>query len=294
MHLRMLIVLALCALMGQPMQAPAEPVDSLAVEAEHQAATPQKRKPQEITIYIRGEHKAVVAALVDAVDEETTITGIADFDALSATYGLMGIYRTGRMSPFYGYRFRLMFPPGVDVAAIAGTYWNLPYIQSIKYKPQDESGASLMVKERRHPFDIENAGLRLLAKVAAGTASGAVFTVISSNAIAKEANRPTMGGHFLGGLAIGSSVGFPLGVSLVDSYNSLPKTLLAGVISGVAGYFLLIAGQESDVSTFLFVPVISSLYASELSRKPPQDRRVSFALSFTPDGGLSAVSTLCF
>ena len=138
MHLRMLIVLALCALMGQPMQAPAEPVDSLAVEAEHQAATPQKRKPQEITIYIRGEHKAVVAALVDAVDEETTITGIADFDALSATYGLMGIYRTGRMSPFYGYRFRMMFPPGVDVAAIAGTYWNLPYIQSVKYKPQDE------------------------------------------------------------------------------------------------------------------------------------------------------------
>ena len=71
MHLRMLIVLALCALMGQAVQSPAEPADSLAVEAEHQAATPQQREPQEITIYIRGEHKAVVAALVDAVDAGT-------------------------------------------------------------------------------------------------------------------------------------------------------------------------------------------------------------------------------
>ena len=85
-----------------------------------------------------------------------------------------------------------------------------------------------------------------------------------------------------------------MGVSKVDSYDSLPKTLLAGVISGVAGYFLLIAGQESDVSTFLFVPVISSLYASELSRKPPQDRRTSFGLAPTPNSGLSAVAQLRF
>ena len=71
MHLRMLIVLALCALMGHAVQAQAEPVDSSAVEAEHQAAMPQKKEPQEVTIHIRGEHKAVVAALVDAVDAGT-------------------------------------------------------------------------------------------------------------------------------------------------------------------------------------------------------------------------------
>ena len=123
MPLRLLLMLAL--LLVQPAQA--EPGDSLAVSTEHPAATPQKTEPKEITIYIRGEHKAVVAALVDAVDEETTITGIADFDALSATYGLRGIDRMGKMSPFYGYRFRLTFPQGADVAAIAGAYWNLPY-----------------------------------------------------------------------------------------------------------------------------------------------------------------------
>ena len=134
-----------------------------------------------------------VAALVDAVNEETTITGVADFDALSATYGLMGIDRMGRMSSFFhGYQFRLMFPPGVDVAAIAGAYWNLSYVQSIEPEPPPET------RTQKRPFDIENGGLRLLAKVAAGTASGGAFTVLVASAIANG----SMGGHILGGLAI--------------------------------------------------------------------------------------------
>lgn len=93
-------------------------------------------EPAEITIYIRGEHRGVAVALLDAVDEGTPMTGVADFDSLSATYGLMGIYRKSRSSSgFYGYRFRLTFPPDVDVAVIAGAYWNLPYIQSVEPKP---------------------------------------------------------------------------------------------------------------------------------------------------------------
>ena len=232
-------------------------------------------EPAEITIHISAEHKAIVSALLEAVDEGTSVTGIADFDALSATYGLIGIDRTGRMPSFHGYRFRLMFPPGVDVATVTVAYGNLSYIQSVE-----------------HPFDIEDARLRLLAKVAAGTASGVVFTVIAAGAIANDPR--AMGGAFLGGAAIGSSVGFPIGVTKVDPYDSFPMTLLAGVISGMAGYSLLIAGQESDVAAFLFVPVTSSLIASELSRKPPQARRVSFALAPTLNGGLSATATLRF
>ena len=167
-YLRLFLILALCGLLVQP--AEAEPGDSLALEDEHQAATPHKTEPKEITIYILGEHKAVVLALLEAVDEETTITGIADFDALSATYGLIGIYRKGRSSSgFYGHRFRLTFPPDADVPAIAGAYWNLSYVQSIEPEPPSETRA------QKHPFDIENAGLRLLAKVAAGTTSGGRF-----------------------------------------------------------------------------------------------------------------------
>ncbi len=58
-------------------------------------------EPAEITISIRGGHKAVVSALLEAVDEGTLVTGIADFDSLSSTYDLMGIHRKGRKSPFY-------------------------------------------------------------------------------------------------------------------------------------------------------------------------------------------------
>ena len=302
-YLRLSLILALCGLLVQPAQ----------------AATPQKTEPKEITIYILGEHKAVVAALVDAVGEETTITGIADFDALSTTYGLIGIYRMGRMSPFFsGYRFRLMFPPGVDMAAIAGAYWNLPYVQSVEPKPpprarvqklvqsQDESGDFSMVKERIRPFDLENAELRILKKVAIGTFSGIVFTGMAMG-VQEKIWEPTGGSDaysfrtislLLNGLLWGSWVGFPLGVTAVDPYDSLPKTLLAGVIPPVlAGYALAIASEEMEdigVPLMYVGPIIGSLYASEKWRKPPQDRRVSFGLAPALNGGLSATATLRF
>ena len=96
---------------------------------------PRSTKPEEITIYISGEHKAVVSALLDAVDKETPVTGIADFDALSSTYGLIGIYLNRRVSSdFHEYSFRLTFPPDADIAAVAEAYWNLPYVKG------DDSG----------------------------------------------------------------------------------------------------------------------------------------------------------
>ncbi|MYB76542.1 MAG: hypothetical protein F4X83_05495 [Chloroflexi bacterium] len=94
-------------------------------------------EPKEITIYILGDHKEVAAALLEAVDEETPVTGIADFDSLSSAYGLMGIYRKGRRSSgFYGHRFRLKFSPTADVSAIVRSYWNLPYIKSVEPEPR--------------------------------------------------------------------------------------------------------------------------------------------------------------
>ena len=232
-------------------------------------------EPAEITIHIRAEHKAIVLALLEAVDAGTLGTGIADFDSLSATYGLMEIDRTGRMPSFHGSRFRLTFTPGADVATVTAAYGNLSYIQSVE-----------------RPFDIENAGLRLLAKVAAGTASGVVFTVIATGAIANDPR--AMGGAFLGGLAIGSSVGFPIGVSKVDPYDSLPKTLLAGVVPGALGIGSVWADNETGFLLLYVGPIIGSLIASELWRKPPQSRRVSFALAPALNGGLSATATLRF
>ena len=244
-------------------------------------------EPAEITIHILGGHKAVISALLEAVDGGTPVTGIAELDSLAATYGLIGIYRKGRSSGFYryrfrptfGYRFRLTFPSGADVAAISGAYWSLPYIQLTKPDPLPEAQARKM----HRPFDVENVRLRLPAKVGAGTASGAVFTAVAVK------------GNILLGAIIGCSVGFPLGASSIDPYDSLPITLLAGVIPGAAGILWLSNSNSSNGFVMGFVgPIIGSLYASEKSREPPQARRISFALSPTPDSGLSAAITLHF
>ena len=254
-------------------------------------------KPAEITIHIRGEHKAVISALLAAVDEETTRTGIAELDSLAATYGLMGIDRKGRSSGFYGYRFQLTFPPGSDRAAMAGAYWTLPYIQSTDPEPPPEARARKM----HRPFNIENRGLRLLAKVAAGTGLGIVVTAMTLDiqaAIHEPSGNIDLLNSLVTGTAIGWSVGFPLGVSLVDPYDALPKTLLAGVIPGAVGFSYLLLNQDNagiEAFFFLYVaPSIGSLIVSEKSRQPPQARRVSFALSPTLNGGFSAVAQLRF
>ena len=257
-------------------------------------------KPAEITIHIRHEHKEVVSALLEAVDEATPMTGIAALDSLAATYGLIGIYRKDRISPVYGYRFRLTFPPGADVDAIAGAYWILPYIQSVEPEPPPEVRARKSLRGIHVLGGGEHAVVRIPTKVVCGTLSGVVFTAIGFVGIAnidRSSGPASSVGYLLLGMYVGSAVGFPLGMSAADPYDSLPTTLLAGVIPGLAGYSLLAADQDNDRTAFLFmyvVPVIGSLIASELWRKPPQDRRVSFGLSPIPNSGLSAVTMLRF
>ena len=254
-------------------------------------------EPAGITIHIRGQYKAVISALLLAADGGTTRTGIAELDSLAAIYGLRDISQV----PFFGYRFRLTFPPGADGAAMAGAYRNLSYIQSV------ESGDSLTVKERHRPFDIEDRGLRLLAKVAAGTVSGVAVTALSipfQDGIVEPSGDPDTDAwrgleFLLIGAAIGSTVGFPIGVSLVDPYDSFVATLMGGVMTGGGGLALVGAGRGSWLSVIggmvaLCGPFIGSLSASEKSRQLPQDRRISFALSPTLNGGLSAVTTLRF
>ena len=146
----------------------------------------------------------------------------------------------------------------------------------------------------------EDAGLRVVKKMAVGTLSGIVFTGMAvgvQDKIWESKGDPDIG-FLLNGFLWGCWVGFPFGVSSVDPYDSLPTTLFAGVIPPVlAGYSLAIAGQEmADIGlAVMYVgPIIGSLYASEKWRKPPQARRISFGLVPNPKGGLSAVATLRF
>ena len=155
-----------------------------------------------------------------------------------------------------------------------------------------ETDAQRLAKDR---LDIKNPGLRLLAKAGAGSASACIFAGMAIGA--QQALEPegdpgvethrTLG-HYLVGLFVGCSVGFPFGVSLVDPHDSLPITLLAGLVPGAVGWYR----DETRGAIFLMyvAPAISSLIASEASRKPPESSGASFALSPIPAGALCKVT----
>ena len=167
-------------------------------------------------------------------------------------------------------------------------------------EPQTDPGDSLVV-ERDRPIDIQNPGLRVLAKAASGTVSSFfVFSVsyITMAAIREPSNDPDTSaynalGDILFSATIGWTVGFPFGVSAVDPHDSLPITLLAGVVPAVAGVSLqeVSEGREGPAAFLVYIaPVISSLIASEASRKPPASSGASFALSPIPAGALCKVT----
>ena len=134
------------------------------------------QEPREITIHVRG-NKTGAAALLDAAAKGTTVTGIADFDSLSAMYGLMGIYREGTApsSSFYGHRFRLRFPPDANVIAVAEGYGNLPGIESAR------SEKPVYLSDRiRGLGGSKHAEVRVLTKVVSGTGYYVAFTGIGA------------------------------------------------------------------------------------------------------------------
>ena len=196
-----------------------------------QAVNQKKTEPKEITIYISGQHKAVVAALLEAVDQETTMTGVADFDALSATYGLMGIYRKGRRSSgFYGHRFRLTFPPVADVAAVAGAYWKLSYVQSVEPEPPRQGPEKRIVKAAK--VDSFRIGNKLMAGLGGGIAGAFLGAFIMADLYQAKDGDDILGGlaATVKGLEGGYIVGTATGVSWVDSQDHFLITLAGSVL----------------------------------------------------------------
>ena len=168
--------------------------------------------------------------------------------------------------------------------------------QSFSRRSAASDSLSEQMKAIIKRYYTEDMTLRIAKKVAGGTVFCFAFTGLvlwGSGDASSDGSYSDSGlegaALVLSSAAIGTSVGFPFGMSAVDPYDSFPKTLLAGVIPiglwrmGVSGFW-----PASIVS------VISSLMVSELSRKPPQDRRVSVDLVPAPKGGLSAIATLRF
>ena len=235
-------------------------------------ATPSMNQPserQEITIHISGEHKAVVAALLAAVDAGTPVTGIAALDSLAATYGLIGIYRKSRMSPFYGSQFRLTFPPGSDGAAIAGAYRNI------------SSG-----RQRS-----KLAG-RVAGKFCVGTLMGSAIVLAIRDADVAW---------------VGYPIGVGIGTSLFDRHHyyrslvfSIGGSLLGGGIGGIGLALKPIDAWSSPggaivaIGGVMIVSSATATLASELFRKPPESDRFSVGLVPDARGNWSARATLRF
>ncbi len=149
--------------------------------------------------------------------------------------------------------------------------------------------------ERYYKKATNRDALRIAKKVAAGTASGIVFTGAAMIFLDERDSRgfDTLA-YFFGGLLFGTTAGFPIGVTSVDPYDSLPITLLAGVIPGSVGIGLIRANHDIGFLVAYVGPIIGSLYASERWHQPSQNRRISFGLSPALNGCLSAVTTLRF
>ena len=178
-------------------------------------------------------------------------------------------------------------------------------VQPAQAEPVD----SLTAKEMSPPFDIENEALRFFAKVAAGTASSVAFTAIGFGVVGHALSDGSYSDDGLEGygllfasLYVGNLVGFPLGASKVDPYDSPGKTLLGSGVAGLGGLGILavavIARSEAlahlGVMVSFAAPPIVSIAMSEASRQPPQVHRVSFGLAPTLNGGLSTSATLHF
>ena len=92
------------------------------------------------------------------------------------------------------------------------------------------------------------AGKRFVKKVIAGSLSSAIFSYILVDVQESGANLGGLGS--LGGVLYGHLFGFPIGVSLVDPYDSFFGTLMGGILGGVGGvgflYLFAATGRGSD------------------------------------------------
>ena len=267
-----------------------DPVDSLAVLG-RQAFT-------QTTIHISG-HKTVTAALLDAVDKGSTVTGIADFDSLSAVYGLMGIYRNGVSSGFYGHRFRLHFPPDENVTSIVEAYQNLPVVNSAR------SVKNPYPDTTRKSAD----GFRTVLKFLGGTVGGLGTLIFHADAfglewcddnVPEEANCGKPKSTKERGVAVSAiSVGIAVGVTVWDTHDRFLYTM-AGSLLGFGVSTAIIDRGWTGVGIpplglmVPFLPVIGATAASEWSRGRSESRRYSLGLRPESKGGLSVVATLRF
>ena len=259
---RLLVLLALCGLLHRPAMAKAEEPQTLVIDGDTLVVQMTELLPAGLQTLVVDGDTLIVQVLAESLPEDDP--------------------------PLVASDKRLVGPAqAVSMDSSASVQVQTPTQAEI-----DSLSAKMEARINRN--------LRIAKKVAAGTASGGVFTFSAIGFMALTigdgyADDDLAGlGNLLASVAIGCSVGFPLGVTLVDPYDSLSETLFSGVIPGAIGMSLVRSGDGSGFLMAYVGPIIGSLYASEKSRQPPQDHRVFFGLAPTFNGGLSAVAQLRF
>ena len=144
----------------------------------------------------------------------------------------------------------------------------------------------------------ENGISRMTKKLGCGALTGFLSSILGSViAISMSECRPeyplcTYLPFAIGG-GIGWVVGVPVGVSLCDPHDQFKYSLAGSLIGGAAGLGVLYRSEDSW-SAFVMCPLVGATILSELTRKLPENRRISIGLLPGPKGRLSAVATLRF
>ena len=151
-------------------------------------------------------------------------------------------------------------------------------------------------------------GKRVALKLIAGTLGGVVgFAMVTSSLPCfpddyPDGYDPIFCKSAEAALRYGYPVGIAIGVGLVGPRDRpitsfirpLVLSLGGSAVGLIGGIWLTNVDGEVFWPSIPVFPIVGASLASELWRQPPQARRVSFALSPTLNGGLSAVAQLRF
>ena len=140
---------------------------------------------------------------------------------------------------------------------------------------------------------------RIVSKLVGGVLCGGLFGFVGGLVTGKVSCKKSDSGEICGLLAfvvggtIGYTVGVPFGVSVLDPHDQFMYSFAGSLIGGAAGIALTRA-EEKLWPSLLICPLVGATILSELTRKPPEARRVSIGLLPGPKGRVSAVATLRF
>ena len=139
-------------------------------------------------------------------------------------------------------------------------------------------------------------GERIGLKLGVGLLTGGLGAVFGGFVAAGGSGNTGLGGYIivLGGVAIGYTVGVPIGVSIVDPHDEFASTMI-GSLLGVATSILIMGnGGEQYWPSLLILPPVGAIFMSELSRYASESRRFSVGLVPNPNGKLSATAMFRF